>query len=67
MHPHHVFAGGLVVKDLGSLDNPVGPEIPATLSREQFSYISPFHQILWEVNLGRGTPIGMHVPRWSNS
>jgi hypothetical protein len=46
MHPHHVFAGGLVVKDLGSFDNPVGPEIPATLSREQLSYISPFHQIL---------------------
>lgn len=46
MHPHHVFAGGLVVNDLGPLDDPVWTKVPAALPREQFSYICPFHQIL---------------------
>jgi hypothetical protein len=54
MHPHHVFARGLVVKHLGPLDNPVGSEITATLPREQFSYICPFHQILLALIVVRG-------------
>jgi hypothetical protein len=51
MHPHYVFASGLVVKDLGPLDNPVGPKITATLSGEEFSYICPFDQILRALTL----------------
>jgi hypothetical protein len=54
MHPHDVFAGGLVVKDLGPLDNAVWPKITAALSREEFSYICPFHQILQTLTLAGG-------------
>jgi hypothetical protein len=54
MHPHDVFAGGLVVKDLGPLDNAVGPEITAALPGEKFSYIGPFHQILQALTLTGG-------------
>ena len=45
VHPHDIFACGFVIDDLWALDDSVGTQISATLTRQQLSNEVPFDQV----------------------
>ena len=57
MQPHDIGGGVVVVDDLGSLDDPVGAQVSATLQGEELAHQSPLDQILdglEKIRAGRG-------------